>query len=153
MTHSFEMAGYFAENIRLKRSQKSYLEKIGFKITAFNLNDKDSVLSLKISVALEFDDVKDNQVDYMIGFILKDLALQHEILASIQNKNLHDHNEINEMVSQMAVVAYPFIRAHLFNLTLDNRHPVQLPLFDLSTLTLKNGLEFKQKRPDFSKIS
>ena len=153
MNQKFEMAGYFAEHIKLKRSQKSFLEKIGFKITAFNLNDKDNVLSLKISVALEFDDVKDNQVDYMIGFILKDTALQHEILASIQDKSLHENIQINEMVSQMAVVAYPFLRAHLFNLTLDNRHPVQLPLFDLGTLTLKNGLDFKQKMPDFSKIS
>ncbi|KAF0223196.1 MAG: hypothetical protein FD133_99 [Erysipelotrichaceae bacterium] len=153
MNLNFEMAGYFAEHIKLKRSQKSFLEKIGFKITSFNLNDKDHVLSLKISVALEFDDVKDNQVDYMIGFILKDLALQHEILACIQDKSLHENIQINEMVSQMAVVAYPFLRAHLFNLTLDNRHPVQLPLFDLGTLTLKNGLDFKQKMPDFSKIS
>lgn len=153
MNPSFEMAGYFAENIQLKRSQKGYLEKIGFKISALNLNDKDNVLSLKFTVALEFDDVKDNQIDYMVGFILKDPALQHEILGAIKNKTLHDDVTVNALVSTMAVTAYPFIRAHLFNLTLDNRHPIQLPLFDLSTISLRNGIEFKQKKPDLSKIS
>ena len=153
MNPSYEMAGYFAENIKLKRSQKGYLEKIGFKISALNLNDQDHVLSLKFTVALEFDDIKDNQIDYMVGFILKDPALQHEILTAIQNKTLHDDDTVNKLVSSMAVTAYPFIRAHLFNLTLDNRHPIQLPLFDLSSVTLKNGIEFKQKQPDLSKIN
>lgn len=150
---SFEMAGYFAENIVLKRTQKGFLEKIGFKISALNLNDKENILSLKISVALDFDDVKGNQIDYMIGFVLKDPALQHEILTAIQTKTLHEDVSVNTMVSAMVVTAYPFLRAHLFNLTLDNRHPIQLPLFDLAQLSLKNGLEFKQKQPDFSKIS
>jgi hypothetical protein len=153
MNPSYEMAGYFAENIKLKRSQKGYLEKIGFKISALNLNDKENILSLKLSVALEFDDVKDNQIDYMVGFILKDPALQHEILNAIQNKTLHEDETVNKLVSSMAVMSYPFIRAHLFNLTLDNRHPIQLPLFDLSPLSLKNGIEFKQKQPDLSKIN
>ena len=153
MNPSYEMAGYFAEYIKLKRSQKGYLEKIGFKISALNLNDKDNVLSLKLTVALEFDDVKDNQIDYMVGFILKDPALQQEILGAIQNKTLHEDQTVNALVSSMAVTAYPFIRAHLFNLTLDNRHPIQLPLFDLSPVSLKNGIEFKQKQPDLSKIN
>lgn len=150
---SFEMAGYFAESIVLKRTQNGFLEKIGFKISALNLNDKDNILSLKISVVLDFDDVKGNQIDYMIGFVLKDPALQREILAAIQNKTLHEDGSVNTMVSAMVVTAYPFLRAHLFNLTLDNRHPIQLPLFDLAQLSLKSGLEFKQKQPDFSKIS
>lgn len=153
MNQNYEMAGYFAENIQLKRSQKGFLEKIGFKIAALNLNDQDNVLSLKISVALDFDDTKDNQIDYMIGFILRDPALQYEIMTAIQNKTLHDNHNVNTLVSAMAVNAFPFIRAHLFNLTLDNRHPVQLPLFDLSALSLRNGIEFKQKKPDYSKIS
>ena len=153
MNLSFEMAGYYAENIKLKRSQHGFLEKIGFKIAALNLNDKDNVLSLKISLALEFDDIKDNQIDYMMGFILKDPALQHHILEAIQNNTLHEDELINTTVSEMAVIAFPFIRAHLFNLTLDNRHPIQLPLFNLSPLTLKSGIEFKQKKPDYSKIS
>lgn len=153
MNLSFEMAGYFAENIKLKRSQHGFLEKIGFKIVALNLNDKDNILSLKISLALEFDDIKDNQIEYMMGFMLKDPALQHHILRAIQDKTLHEDELINTTVSEMAVISFPFIRAHLFNLTLDNRHPIQLPLFDLSPLTLKNGIEFKQKKPDFSKIS
>lgn len=150
---SYEMAGYFAENIVLKRTQKGFLEKIGFKISALNLNDKENILSLKISVALDFDDIKGNQIDYMMGFILKDPQLQQEILSAIQTKTLHEDVNVNGVVSAMAVTAYPFIRAHLFNLTLDNRHPIQLPLFDLAQLSLKNGLEFKQKQPDLSKIS
>jgi hypothetical protein len=89
----------------------------------------------------------------MIGFILKDPALQHHFLEAIQNKTLHEDELINSTVSEMAIIAFPFIRAHLFNLTLDNRHPIQLPLFNLSPLTLKNGIEFKQKKPDYSKIS
>jgi len=153
MNPSYEMAGYFAENIKLKRSQHGFLEKIGFKIAAMNLNDQENVLSLKISVALEFDDVKDNQIDYMIGFLLKDPALQREILTAIQDKTLHEDLTVNGLVSAMTVTAFPFIRAHLFNLTMDNRHPIQLPLFDLSPVSLKSGIELKQKKPDYSKIS
>jgi len=153
MNSSFEMVGYFAENIKLKRSQKGFLEKIGFKIASLNLNEHDHILSLKIIVVLEFDDVKDNQIDYMVGYALKDPILQNEILAAIQNKTLHENAEINAVVAQMAELVFPFLRAHLFNLTLDNRHPIQLPLFDLSNLTLKNGIEFKQKKPDMSKIN
>jgi len=153
MNPSYEMAGYFAETIQLTRTQKGFLEKIGFKIAALNLNNTENILSLKISVALEFDDLKDNHIDYMFGFILKDPALQQEILSAIQNKTLHDDLTINALVSSMSVHAYPFIRAHLFNLTLDSRHPIQLPLFDLSPLSLRSGIEFKQKKPDFSKIS
>lgn len=153
MNSSFEMVGYFAENIKLKRSQKGFLEKIGFKIASLNLNDHDHILSLKIIVVLEFDDVKDNQIDYMVGYALKDPILQNEILTAIQNKTLHENAEINAVVAQMAELVFPFLRAHLFNITLDNRHPIQLPLFDLSNLTLKNGIEFKQKKPDLSKIN
>ncbi len=50
MNSSFEMAGYFDENINLS----------ALKIAALNLNDHDNILSLKVSVDLEFDDVKDN---------------------------------------------------------------------------------------------
>lgn len=150
---NYEMAGYFAENIRLRRTNKGYLEKIGFKVSAINLNDPDKILSLKISVSLEFDDVKDNQIDYLFGFLLKDAQLQHTILNAIETKTLHENVEINALISTMAVHAFPFIRAHLFNLTLDNRHPIQLPLFDLSQVSLQRGMEFKQNKPDKSKIN
>lgn len=150
---NYEMAGYFAENIRLRRTNKGYLEKIGIKVSAINLNDPEKVLSVKLSVTLDYDDVKDNQIDYLFGFLLKDPQLQHEILTAIETKTLHENLEINTLIGSMAVHAFPFIRAHLFNLTLDNRHPIQLPLFDLSQVSLQRGMEFKQTKPDKTKIN
>ncbi len=87
----------------------------------------------------------------MIGFVLKDQALQQDILSAVQNKTPHDDDKINAVVSQMIVFVFPYIRAHLFNLTLDHRHPIQLLLFDLAPSTLKNGIEFKQKKSNLSK--
>ena len=51
MMNPFDLIGTFAENITLKRTQKSNLEKIGLKIAALTLNEKERIVSLKVRMA------------------------------------------------------------------------------------------------------
>jgi hypothetical protein len=153
MTTPFDLIGTFAENIALKRSQKSNLEKIGLKITALTLNETEHIVSLKIRMALDFDDSKDQGIDYLCGYILRDEALQQRLHAAIQTKTLHDDEELQVMIREMVRLAYPFVRQHVLNVSADSRFPIVLPLFDLSRLSLKNGLEFKHKSVDPTKVN
>jgi hypothetical protein len=153
MTMPFDLIGTFAENIALKRSQKSALEKIGLKITALTLNEKDRIVSLKIRMALDFDDSKDQGIDYLCGFILRDEALHQHLHTAIQTKTLHDDDELQVMIREMVRLAYPFLRQQILNVSADSRFPIVLPLFDLSRLSLKQGLEFKHKSIDPSKVN
>jgi hypothetical protein len=153
MMTSFDLIGTFAENIALKRSQKSNLEKIGLKITALTLNEKERVVSLKVRMALDFDDSKDQGIDYLCGYILRDEMLQQHLHSAIQTKTLHDDEELQVMIREMVRLAYPFIRQHLLSVSADSRFPIVLPLFDLSRLSLKNGLEFKHKSVDLAKVN
>jgi hypothetical protein len=153
MTTPYDLIGTFAESIALKRTQKSVLEKIGLKITALTLNEKEHVVSLKIRMVLEFDDSKDQGIDYLCGFILRDEALQHHLFSAIQAKTLHDDEDLQVMIREMVRLAYPFLRQHLLNLSADSRFPIVLPLFDLSRLSLKQGLEFKHKSVDPTKTN
>jgi hypothetical protein len=153
MTMPFDLIGTFAENIALKRSQKSALEKIGLKITALTLNEKDRIVSLKIRMALDFDDSKDQGIDYLCGFILRDEALHQHLHMAIQTKTLHDDDELQVMIREMVRLAYPFLRQQILNVSADSRFPIVLPLFDLSRLSLKQGLEFKHKSIDPSKVN
>ncbi len=153
MTMPFDLIGTFAENIALKRSQKSALEKIGLKITALTLNEKDRIVSLKIRMALDFDDSKDQGIDYLCGFILRDETLHQHLHAAIQTKTLHDDEDLQGMIQEMVRLAYPFLRQHILNVSADSRFPIVLPLFDLSRLSLKQGLEFKHKSVDPTKVN
>lgn len=153
MTMPFDLIGTFAESIALKRTQKSALEKIGLKITALTLNEKDRIVSLKIRMALDFDDSKDQGIDYLCGFILRDEALHQHLHTAIQTKTLHDDEELQVMIREMVRLAYPFLRQHVLNVSADSRSPIVLPLFDLSRLSLKQGLEFKHKSIDPSKVN
>lgn len=153
MMNPFDLIGTFAENITLKRTQKSNLEKIGLKISALTLNEKERIVSLKVRMALDFDDSKDQGIDYLCGFILRDDTLQQHLHAAIQTKTLHDDDELQVMIREMVRLAYPFIRQHLLSVSADSRFPIVLPLFDLSRLSLKNGLEFKHKSVDPTKVN
>jgi len=153
MMNPFDLIGTFAENITLKRTQKSNLEKIGLKIAALTLNEKERIVSLKVRMALDFDDSKDQGIDYLCGFILRDDTLQQHLYAAIQTKTLHDDDELQVMIREMVRLAYPFIRQHLLSVSADSRFPIVLPLFDLSRLSLKNGLEFKHKSVDPTKVN
>ncbi len=153
MMNPFDLIGTFAENITLKRTQKSNLEKIGLKIAALTLNEKERIVSLKVRMALDFDDSKDQGIDYLCGFIVRDDALQQHLHAAIQTKTLHDDDELQVMIREMVRQAYPFIRQHLLSVSADSRFPIVLPLFDLSRLSLKNGLEFKHKSVDPTKVN
>lgn len=153
MMNPFDLIGTFAENITLKRTQKSNLEKIGLKTVALTLNEKERIVSLKVRMALDFDDSKDQGIDYLCGFILRDDALQQHLHVAIQTKTLHDDDELQVMIREMVRQAYPFIRQHLLSVSADSRFPIVLPLFDLSRLSLKNGLEFKHKSVDPTKVN
>lgn len=153
MTTPFDLIGTFAENIALKRTQKSALEKIGLKITALTLNEKERIVSLKLRMALDFDDSKDQGIDYLCGFILRDEALHQHLHSAIQTKTLHEDEDLQVMIREMVRLAYPFLRQHVLNVSADSRFPIVLPLFDLGRLSLKQGLEFKHKSVDPSKVN
>jgi hypothetical protein len=153
MTTPFDLIGTFAENIALKRTQKSALEKIGLKITALTLNEKERIVSLKLRMALDFDDSQDQGIDYLCGFILRDEALHQHLHSAIQTKTLHEDEDLQVMIREMVRLAYPFLRQHVLNVSSDSRFPIVLPLFDLGRLSLKQGLEFKHKSVDPSKVN
>jgi hypothetical protein len=153
MTTPFDLIGTFAESIALKRSQKSALEKIGLKISALTLNEHEHIVSLKVRMSLDFDDSKDQGIDYLCGFILRDEALQSHLHSAIQAKTLHDDEDLQVMIREMVRLAYPFLRQHVLGISADSRFPIVLPLFDLSRLSLKHGLEFKHKSIDPTKTN
>ena len=153
MTTPFDLIGTFAENIALKRTQKSALEKIGLKITALTLNEKERIVSLKLRMALDFDDSKDQGIDYLCGFILRDEALHQHLHSAIQTKTLHEDEDLQVMIREMVRLAYPFLRQHVLSVSADSRFPIVLQLFEWGRLSLKQGLEFKHKSVDPSKVN
>ncbi|MEI7668276.1 MAG: hypothetical protein WCI62_04730 [Erysipelotrichaceae bacterium] len=151
---SFELLGYFAENIQLKKTQKSTMDHVSIKIGSINLNGSTSVLSLKFEFKVDYDDSKNNTIDYMCGYILKDESLKEQIKNGIQpDGKFLSTSVIDDLVSEMVYMVFPFLRQHLYSLTSDGPKPILIPNLDIKRLGLRQGIEFKRPLIDPAKIN
>jgi len=154
IANSFELLGYFAEHIALKKTQKSTMDHVSIKISSINLNGSTSVLSLKFEFRLDYDDSSDNTIDYMCGYLLKDEHLKEMIRTGIQpDGKFISTSEIDDLVSEMVYMVFPFLRQHLYSLTSDGPNPILIPNLDIKRLGLRQGIEFKRPVVDPAKIN